>query len=273
MIKHNKKKNAYLVYEQLAQIAARLTAKKKVREAGVVIETIKKFYNKSTNLSKEKMLFESVLGAKGMKEDFAKDVLSETLSKAKTINLKELEKEKHQLINYISENLSKDLFDVSVKAYKPAASLQVLFNDERQTGTFISPEQKVRVKNQIISKMIEKPIVENREVVDSFTLKLAVDKFNKKYSQLLNEDQQDILKAWSTFLSKNDRKALNETLKAKVLKVRKVLLENTSHKEFGAQIKEAYSASMKMNLKEANEEFLYELMRYYDLVEDLQAGE
>lgn len=275
MIKHNKKRNSFLVYEQLVTLATRLTVEGCKNEAGAVLNLIKEHFNKETEISKELKLFNSVLGLKEKNKKTAGSIVEEALREASQINDDKLEQEKTKLIEDINFKLSKDLHKIPVKNYKTAASFQILINEARTKKTQTTPVERVKIKNFLVETMSkpEEKILE--EKIDGMTFAILCKKFNKRYDALMNEDQKEILSTWSKFLIDTNEEKANSILENKINKIKDYLrteIGSSKHKdsEYQPMLKEAYSNIVNKK-PELTENGIYEIMKYFDLVEDLKS--
>lgn len=275
MLKHNKKTNAGIVFEQLLATTTRLAASGNVNEARFVMSIIKDHFAPHTNLGKERKLIDAITSPEFSSKEEANQVFEETLKEAATINPKELEREKQALITSVNKNLGQSLYNIKIEKYKDMASAQILFNEARNGFVFTTPQERVRAKNTLLESMTKKVSEDEEEkiIVDNLTLKLAVKKFNKKYSKMLNEDQQDVLKAYLGYKASNNSSELESILKEKVSKITKSMnihKNNENCSEVSEMLTEAIDKIREFDASNLNEESVYEVMRYFDLVEDLE---
>ena len=93
----------------------------------------------------------------------------------------------------------------------------------------------------------------------------------------MNEDQKEILGAYSKFLMENDSENFKKVLDAKKEKLETILSENLNNSfddaEVSSLIKEGYSKLNSLEIKDLNEQVVYEIMRYFDVAEDLSSEE
>lgn len=274
MIKHNKKMNAGIVYEQLISLITRLATEKKHKEANFVLEVVKKYFGKNTLLGKERRLITSMIENQGYSKKDAERILNETLEEIKKIPEDKLKKEKLALINTINKDISKDLYSISLKNYKDLASIQILFNEARNGYKYTTPKERIKIQNKILETITKSPTINKDIEVDNFTFKVLVEKFNKKYNKLINEDQKEILKGWLQFLIDSNENSLKKLLESKIEKIKLILSKNLDAKKhknekYGEMLKEAYAKIINFNIKQLNESVVYEIMRFFDVCEDL----
>jgi len=275
MLKHNKKTNAGIVFEQLLATTTRLAASGNVNEARFVMSIIKNHFAPQTNLGKERKLIDAITSPQFSSKEEAVQVFEETLKEAATINPKELEREKQALITSVNKNLGQGLYNIKIPKYKDMASAQILFNEARNGFVYTTPQERVQAKNTLLESMTKKVSEDEEEkiIVDNLTLKLAVKKFNKKYSKMLNEDQQEVLKAYMMYKASNNSSELESMLKKKVSKIStsmNLYKNNKNCTEVSEMLTEAIDKISQFDASNINEESVYEVMRYFDLVEDLE---
>lgn len=270
MLRHNKKRNSYIIYEQLLSLTTRLAASGNNDEAKYIVGFIKQYYHPTTEIAKELKILESLV-EKSHQKDQAEKILEEALKQASTLNFEKLQKEKTALIDHINKKISVSLFDMPVKEYKTMASAQILINEVKDNFVNTTPTERVKLKNFIVEKMTVNPEPVSQEKVDDLTFAILVNNFNKKYSQLMNEDQRELLSAWSNYLIEQKEEKLNSVVCEKIEKLKQNIskfLKESNGKEYRDLLFESYN-KLSCSKYTVNEQSLYELMRYFDLVEEL----
>lgn len=273
-LKHNKKKNGRIVYEQLMILSTRLALSGHAKEANHVIKIVKERFSPKTMLGKEKKIFDSILETANMQEEEARTVISEAIEESKSINEEKIERERLALINCVTREVGKDLFSIPVKDYKLMASTQILFNEGRSNYKYSSPKERVKIKGMLKEHMTREVVGEDYEM-DDFTFKILKRKFNEKYSAIMNEDQRDILSGWFGFLMTNDAPKFRRLLEEKVEKAREeidytMIRPEHSGAEYNQMLTEARIELDKDYTTEINESNVLKIMKYFDLVEDLR---
>lgn len=275
MLKHKKKRNSFIVFEQLVGLTTRLAAAGNNKEASLIVDFLKKHFKPGSQLLKEYRLINEVLSSKGHKKDEAEKILEEVLLESKKLSVEELEKEKTILIQDINFQVSNDLYKIPVKDYRLAASVQILMNENRCESSFTTtPSERVKIKTLLCEKLSSKKDIDDQERVDNLTFAVLVSKFNQRYSKLMNEDQKQLLSVWTNYLIDNDENKIKKVLDEKIGKLKTSLsgyINSTKHKEseHGPLLKEAYSNLIQREFI-LNEQSVYEVMRFFDLVEDLE---
>lgn len=277
MLRHNKKRNSYIIYEQLLTLATTLAAKGKKDEANFTLSFIRDNFSLSSEIGKEIKLFESLLNKKGYKKELASEILNEAFVESKNISPVKIDQEKTKLIENINKHISYDLFDIPVKEYKTMASLQILLNESRNSSCESTPEERVKIKNSLLERMCESNEKKEEDKVDNLTFSLMINKFNQRYAKLMNEDQKHILSAWTNYLITNDEQKMTTVLEEKVQKIKSCFEKSSKQKsqketEYYPMLKEAFE-NVKNYKTSLSEDGVYEVMRYFDIVEDLQNNE
>jgi hypothetical protein len=276
-LKHNKKKNSLIVYEQLLTLATRLASNKKIDEFNFILETVKEFYSPNRMLGKEKKILQSITESSIKSEKECEDLISECLKEYSVIDHKRLDQEKVALINKINKSIGSNFFNIPVKKYKVYASAQILFNEQINGFKSSDPQERIRIKRILKENLSTSEVREENIEVDNVTYKILINKFNEKYGPFVNEGQKEILKVWLKSLLTEDKSELKKVLQQKIFlakeEVSKFLKSKSSKSsenyELLIEAKQMLS-SKDVEEKQITEDFIYEVMRYCDLVEDLK---
>lgn len=277
-LKHNKKKNSLIVYEQLLTLATRLASNKKVNEFNFILETIKDFYSPNKMLGREKKILQSITESTTKDEKECDDLISECIKEYSLIDHKKLDLEKVALINKINKHIGSNLFSIPVKKYKVYASAQILFNEQLNGFKSSDPAERVKLK-KILKENLSVSVANQQEDVeiDNVTYKILINKFNEKYGPFINEGQKEILKCWLKSLVTEDKSELKSVLQNKISlakeEVSKFLKSKSAKSSENYELLiEAKQMLSTKNIEDdtVTEDFVYEVMRYCDLVEDLK---
>lgn len=272
-LKHNKKKNGKIVYEQLMMLATRLARTKHIKESSFVLNFVKEHFGSKTMLGKEKKLFDSLLESKTSDDEYAKSVLEETLNELSSINQKKLELEKVNLINEVMKNFGRDVFNIPVEGYKLFSSIQILFNETKNNFKYSTPKERLKIRSVLLENM---KLVDQEEdfEMDNFTFNILVNKFNEKYSSLMNEDQKDILTNWIDYLLTEDSNKFLGFLQEKIRMARSeidfALIKETHLKSDYSEMLLGAREKLLDVPKRVDEENVHQIMQYFDLIEELR---
>lgn len=278
-MKHSKIKNPAIVFELLLRKLTSDTING--NENSPALSIIKEFFNKKTALGKEHELYQTLIRNKFSSDTKANVLLEHVLESRKTLNEKQLRKEKFEIIKKIKENYEIDkFFDTKLDNYKLYASIYKLFEND-VTAT---PEQIVREKFTIVEHIISTKSVQKsaETILEQFetenkdirliAYRLLVDKFNKKYSSQLDESQKRVLKEYIYNASNNPH--LLDYVKSQVPHLRKELnkyMSTVDDKVTQIKLHETVSLLNKFEtIKFVKDEHVLGLLRYYELLKEFK---
>lgn len=281
--KHNKIKNTGILFELLTrQITVDVLNNEKDSSS---IKILKEFFNANTELGKENELYK-ILTEKKYKSAKHSEILIEAVIKnRRKLSNRRLRNEKYNLIKEIKRSYdTKDFFNTKLPNYKVLASIYNIFEGEsarESYGPVIETDSKVVVmenitnqssnKSKNLSEKSYKSYETQEEDIRLLTYQLLVDKFNKKYSNL-NESQRNLLREYINNLSNTN--SLREFIDAEVIKVRKVLsqhLNRVDDKITKIKLTEAIAhTDNATGGKRVKDSHVVSLMRYYELVKELE---
>jgi len=279
MRSHSKIKNPAIVFELLLRKLTSDTINGV--EKSPALSIIKEFFNKNTSLGKEHELYQIIIRNKFSTETKANILLEQVLNSRKTINDKSLQREKYEIIKKIKENYNIDeFFNTKLDNYKLYASIYKLF--ENTLSSF--PEQIAREKITIIEHIVsDKTAKKNAETllekyeteskdVRLIAYKILVDKFNRKYSSTLDENQKSILKEYIYNASNNSKLLEHVQHKLPVLtKELKKCLSEVDDTVIQIKLSETISLLNKFNnIKFVKDEHILNLLRYYELLKEFK---
>lgn len=275
-IKHSKYKNTGILFEMLVR---KLTSETLTSDKTIALDIIKKYFGKNTELAKELQLYNSVLKEQHKSEARALDYIAEAQKAYRKLNQSTLRRQKYNLVKEIQENFSFDsLSNARIPNYKVLASTYLLFEYADQA----SVKQLAQCKDVILEHTLKDLVkqTETDELYEEFrkqtkdtrllTYKLLVDKFNNKYTNL-SEAQKNLLKQYITHV--NDTDSLKSYIKAEIPKIKRQLKEHVAKTaDDVARIKIENLAEMLCNvenMKVIKESHVLSLLRYFDLVDEL----
>jgi len=260
-------------------LVRKLTSETLTSDKTIALDIIKKYFGKNTELAKELNLYNSVLKEQHKSEARALDFIKESQAAYRKLNQSQLRRQKYNLVNEIQENFSFDsLSTARIPNYKVLASTYLLFEYADQA----SLKQLAQCKNVILEHTLasSNKKTEIDELYEEFrtqskdirllTYKLLVDKFNIKYTNL-SESQKNLLKQYITHV--NDTDSLKSYIKTEIPKIKRQLTEHVSKTtDDVARIKIENLAEMLCNvenMKVIKESHILSLLRYFDLVDEL----
>ena len=274
--RHSKLRNAGLLFEfLLRQVTVDVLNTKKESPA---IKIIKKQFNEHTEIGKELTLYNLIVSKKFKSDKKADFFLSEVLRQRQKLNNSVLRREKYNIIKSIKEYYDVNkLFSSKVPNYKVYASVYKLFEglnelnaDEKTESYFIILENITTMNSKKTDTFIHEEMKDKDLRILSY--KALLEKFNKKYSNL-SDEQKNILKEYisnisntnnfSSFVS-NQLPILKTKLNKKVNKIKDKVLK--------IKLKEAINCVDKFCLnesKQTDDNSVVQLLRYYELDKEL----
>jgi hypothetical protein len=236
-IKHSKYKNTGILFELLTrQITSDILSGRKEPKAIPILE---KYFNRNKELGKELVLYLSFFNGKKLSETKSLDYINIVVDQRKKLDNRKLKEQKYDLVKEIKENydLRKFLFN-RVPSYKIYASIYKSFECAVQGYTYDNVRElssakytlveylcgETENKNIVIESEVINTLREQEEDLRLLTYKLILEKFNKKYKKL-NEDQKNLLREFLNKgtdtshilqLAKNEAKRLSGSIGKKI---------------------------------------------------------
>jgi|TARA_Y100000310_G_scaffold137463_1_gene136394 hypothetical protein len=280
-LKHSKIKNTGILFELLTrQITADVLAGKSTKS----VKIVKKYFNENSELGKELQLYRLLLEKHYESENRASQLLDAVLESRQRLSNSKLRREKYNLIKEIKENYNaSDFFNGRITNYRLLASVYNIFLVE-STPIIFNPEavidSKFTILEHITSKKVsskeakEKVLKEyNKSDKDLRLLayEILVDKFNQKY-KTLNEAQKNLLKNYINNVSNTN--SLRDFVDEEAQKLEtelKVNLPKVTDQVTKIKLTEAINQISNLTRgKLVNEKQVLTLMRYYELVKELE---
>ena len=202
--KHSKLRNTGLLFEfLLRQVTVDVLNKKKESPA---LKIIKSQFNEHTEMGRELALYNMLVTKKFKSDKKADFFLSEVIRQRGKLNNTSLRREKYNVIASIKEHYSvNQLFSSKVPNYKVFASIYKLFEgiseldaDEKTESYFIIIENVTTLKSKKESSYIPEDFKDKDLRILSY--KTLLEKFNKKYTNL-SDEQKKVLKEYISNIS------------------------------------------------------------------------
>ena len=280
-IKHSKFRNTGLIYELLIKQIAADTLENRPSPA---IKILKKFYSGKNFLAKEYKLYEYISKNKGIGREKAETVLSTITEISRKLDQASLKNQKYELISEIKKSYDiNHFFSAKVRDYKPFAALYCLL-EAQNNSELVDPQVFVDNKTTILEHLTELEQDKNKvrqSLIEEYgtyekdlkllTYKILLEKFNKKYENLLPE-QKNILKEFITSVDSTSklREFVNEELE-KVHKEITKLVPTIQDKIVKIKLQEvANNIAPISNKEKVNDDTLALLMQYYELIKEIR---
>lgn len=216
---HNKKRNIGIIYDQMISTLCESYIKNDQDSVKKIIEIIKENFKKGTQLQKELQFFNSFLKTRDISSSLSAMIISEAKNACRNhFNQEVLDLEKSKLIKQLNYSFGKGkIFEKKVLNYKMYATIQTLLNEWRKDNPDFSDivTYELSLNEWLTSK--ENVINEQKSTfndIDDITLKLMNDKFNKKYKNL-TETQENLIKNYITSIDTNNNKLVEELINLK----------------------------------------------------------
>ncbi len=272
-LKHNKYKNTGLIFGVLSKLTINEALNKKTSTG---LNIIKKYFSNGTELSKELKLYNIIqeINSKTTIPDKVLDLIIE--KRNKTIDKNKLAQEKFNIIGDIKKNYNlEESFSNKLYNYKVVASIYKLF----EYDALESPVEYVEAKKFIIESLEAKPIIVESAVeadnynmnVRKIALRIAIDKFNEKYSKF-NPQQRNLLRKYMT--ESHDKEKFRNYIYGEVANVKKSLIEHSdlvTDKVLKIKLNEC--VNLLGNILSSTDikiEHLGTLLKYYELIDEIK---
>lgn len=280
-IKHSKFRNTGLIYELLVRQIASDTL---VDKESAAIKILKKYFSNNSLLNKELRLYEIIQKSKSITPAKAETVISTITEISRRFNLKELKKLKYELISELRKSYNLDeFFSIKINEYKPFAALYCLM-EAQNNAELVDPQ--VLIDNKITllefmtskkqdAKLVKNSLIEEYSKYDKdlklLTYKILLEKFNKKYSNLLPE-QKTILREFIVSVSSTTK--LRNFVNEKLVEVKEkldVLIPSIKNEIIKIKIQEISKNIQPLSNKEVvDDSTLALLMEYYELLKEVK---
>ena len=274
--KHSKLRNTGLLFEfLLRQVTVDVLNKKKESPA---LKIIKKQFNEHTEIGKELALYNLIMTKKFKSDKKADFFLSEVIRQRGKLNNTNLRREKYNIIASIKESYDvNQLFSSKVPNYKTFASVYKLFEginemgaDEKTESYFIVIENVTTMKHTKNKSYIPEEFKDKDLRILSY--KTLLEKFNKKYTNL-SDEQKHVLKEYISNISNtNNFSIFVETQIPKLKKKLNGKVKKVKDKVLRIKLREAVNCVDKFCLnesKQTDDNSVVQLLRYYELDKEL----
>jgi hypothetical protein len=282
-VKHSKFKNTGILFELLVrQITLEVLNGDTTEKAkGIVRE----FFTQSTELNKELRLYELLLKEKYNSESRAEKFIDTINEAHNRIDQKKLQREKYNLIKTINETFNMDDFLSSpISNYKVLASIYKVFEAKRYDSYDVKDvfNSKITLIENITSKPTTLTETKKDKVVEDYkkqdkdlrllTYKILVETFNKKYSNL-DENQKRLLKEYINNLTNTTGfKTYMENEIPKIVKELKSIQTKVSDKVTKIKLAETISVLSKTKIgKSVSDNHVSSIMMSYELIKELKS--
>ncbi len=200
-MRHNKKRNVGIIYEQLSQAFSQALVEKNQKKAMLIKKIIDDHYEKNGEIFKEFKIFNALLKVHAASDSLATNILKEGKSATNLLNKKKLAIEKSLLIKDINYTLNeKDFYSRSIPDFRNLATIQSLMNlwqasPKDNLQRLVEYEGKVHfiLREEKSSRNVQDELNPD---VDNLVVKIMREKFHKKYKPILSSRQSQIIESY-----------------------------------------------------------------------------
>ena len=281
-VKHSKFKNTGILFELLVrQITLEVLNGDTTEKAKKIVS---EFFSPKTELNKELRLYELLIKEKYKSESRAEKFIDTVNEAHNRIDQKQLHREKYNLIKKINESFNMDEFLSSpISNYRLLASIYKIFESKKMDNYDIKDvfNSKITLIESITSKPASKSINKKDKLVENYkkqdkdlrllTYKILVETFNKKYSNL-NDDQKLLLKEYINNLSNTTGfKSYVEKCIPSIIKELKSIKSKVKDKVTKIKLAETISVLSKTKIgKVVSDNHVSSIMMSYELIKELK---
>lgn len=232
---HNKKRNTGLLYEFLVQSISRSLIEGDEKKSSRALKIIKRHFRPGTELYNEFKLISSLVKTTVSSSATAASIIQEAKAAARRGSVKELDRQKSLLIHEINHVINDDNFyDQHVNDYRILATVQTLVNDWRSTNVDLSrlASYEDQLMQHLTTSKASEPgssMVESSPGTNRLLMKVMMKKLNEKYSNLLNDEQKSLVRAYAFSTASDD----STSIKHKLAEIKQNLLSAISDYESG----------------------------------------
>ena len=206
---HNKKRNVGIIYEQLINHMCNCVVENNEDNVKQINRVIKEHFKKNTQLFRELKFFNALIKTRNIDSNLATNIINEAKKACQYhFSSEDLEMEKSNLIKDLNYSFGKgNIFESKINNYKILATVQTLLNEWRKgrnSDFEICTEYEKQLHEWMTTK--EPEIITEKLIpghVDELTFRLMNERFNKKYENILSEQQKKIIKLFIEINSSN----------------------------------------------------------------------
>lgn len=287
-LKHNKKRNIGLLTEFFSRHISKSILNKQDQQLAEAKKIWAKYFKKNTELAKEYQLFTTLYEASVKNKEVAFSLIQTVKEHCKKQNLQQLEKEKTALIQEINTKINSDrqFFEYEVGDYKKIATIQILLNSWRENSLH-EIYQVADLEDKLLEQLIHQDtsssqpdtkILETSDHdIDALVVSIMQEKFNKKYENVLSEEQKNIINSY-VFAQQNEshKKKLISILDEKrrqTLSFVEYEIANTKDKKNVDKLKEIKEVLNNQSYDNINDDVITFYVHVCKLKDELREGD
>lgn len=279
---HNKKRNVGIIYEQLLRTMAQALVDNNQEKYNTALTILRNNFAKGTQLYKEFRLFNALVKTTVDSESLATRILNEAHKAAMDFDSQQLRKEKAQLIKEINHGFGDVTFyNQRIDEYRSYATIQTLLNDWRLADD-ANLARVASYENKVCNWLMKEKVRDNtlktlkEEGVTGLSVKIMREKFNKKYGNTLNSDQQELIKEYVFSKSSGNTtqfKAYLGELKNSLYAELCEYSSNCSNQVLNEKMDKVKNVIQEINISEVNDDAISKFLTISQLKSELLEGE
>ena len=215
---HNKKRNSLLMYEFLVRTISESLIDGNKKKSAIALRILRRHYKPDTELYREFRLMNALAKTTVTSEHVAASILSEARAAAIALDEHALDREKSLLIRNINHSLNdENFYDQHVNEYRTFATIQTLINEWRSSDKDI--QRVAQFEDGLMKHLMSEKTQGSDSVISEDTngtarllMKVMTKKLNEKYSDVLNEHQRSLIKAYAYSTASSDQTSIRMKL-------------------------------------------------------------
>lgn len=269
-LKHNKKRNTAFVYEALVRELTESVVKNNKNKQNKIVSIIRDHFGKGSALNEELELYKTIYETRDIEKTTAEKIVVQVKEKYNSLNKKSLFIEQSALINKINKTLSSKVYNNFVPNYKTIASVYSIFQDA------LPIKDRVLLEENIVDQMSSSVITESetQQPIDSIVYSTFVKKFNEEYSEVLSENQKNLLGHYISSFSDNGvefKTYLNEEIGR--LKEKLQEAKQTENPAMASKVSKIYEILDNTKSKPVDTETLEIVLQTQELLEEMEEND
>lgn len=267
---HNKKRNTLFLYESLLREYTKAKIENNQKNLLEVKNILISFFSEGKILKEELKIYKAVLETENVDKELASKILEEAKRLYLGLDQENIFKQQSSIIARVNRKLTPKFFSNYVQNYKDIATIQQIFNGKA------SIPSRMLMERQLIERMSSNRESEEQvnEKIDKYVIHSYLNAFNKKYSDLL-ENQKLLLKKYMTS-SEDDNTDFVVFLNEELQNIENKL--NTAHKMSEVKedsgilnkLVEVKNKFYKLKEEEIDERFLQKILKYQKLIHEIE---
>ena len=269
-INHNKKRNTLFLYEALVREYTKAKLDNDPRKLQEISNLFVEYFSDGKVLKEELKIYKAVLETKNVDKELAERILAEAKRMYAGLGMDKVFQQQSSLIAKVNRKLTPKFFANYVPNYKDIATLQQIFGDKT------SIPARMLMERQTIERMTveEQTLDQINEKIDKYVVHSYLNAFNKKYSDLL-ENQKSLLKKYMTATEDDNTDFvvfLNEELQniSSRLNVAHNVAEIKEDKEILKKLVEVKKRFNALKDEDIDEKYLQKILKFQKLVNELE---